>query len=124
MLYAYVVPDDGKVTRELSALRNFLLLALGVQLFAPVNTVALRFNYYYIIFIPLLLPKVMESARDSLLVPVRLGKKSFKIGFSNMKLWVNISRIVIVVFFAAYFFFDAYTGDDILKIFPYEPCWI
>ena len=124
LLYASVVPDEGKLTRELSALRNFLLLALGVQLFAPVNTVAMRFNYYYIIFIPLLLPKVMESARDSLLVPVRLGKKSFKIGFSNMKLWVNISRIVIVVFFAAYFFFDAYTGDDILKIFPYEPCWI
>ena len=82
-----------------------MVLATCIQFFASLNTVAMRMNYYFIPLVPLLISKVYYSANEK-----------------NKKL-ITTANIVMVVFFFGYFFYTAYTGSDILHIFPYKAFW-
>jgi hypothetical protein len=103
-VFAFLIPDESKLNEEIIGLRNFLLLALVIQMFAPLHTLAMRMNYYYIIFIPLLLPKIIEY---------------------RSKRWNQVAllgRHVMVIFFLVYFFANAYRGSN-LHVFPYHFFW-
>lgn len=103
-LFAFIVPDESKMDKETIGLRNFLLLSLVIQMFAPLHNLAMRMNYYYIIFIPLLLPKIIEYKR---------GK---------WKQVAVVGRYIMVIFFFVYFFINAYIGSN-LHVFPYHFFW-
>ncbi len=103
-VFSFLVPDEDLIDEETIGLRNFLLLSLFIQLFAPLHTLAMRMNYYYIIFIPLLLPKIIKA-------------KSVR--------WKQVAiagRHVMVVFFLLYFFVSA-SGEGVLDVFPYHFFW-
>lgn len=103
--YSFIIPDEGSLDKTGKGLRNLLLFSLVLQLFAPVHNTAMRMNYYYLVFIPLLLPRVMESRKDR---------------------WANItelSKFVILLFFTVYFFYYAYTSTGSLHVFPYHFFW-
>ncbi len=104
-VFSFLIPDEKSLDSETIGLRNFLLLSLSVQLFAPLHVLAMRMNYYYIMFIPLLLPKIIAN---------------------RSKAWDQvaiIARYVMVAFFVVYFFFSAYTSDVNLNVFPYHFFW-
>lgn len=103
-IFAYVIPDEKKLDQETIALRNILLIALAIQLFAPLHTLAMRMNYYFIIFIPLLMPKIVEAR----------SKKYAEIG--------RFGRHVMVLFFLAYFFLVTASSGS-LHVFPYHFFW-
>lgn len=103
-VFSFIIPDESHLDKETVGLRNFLLLALMIQMFAPLHTIAMRMNYYYIIFIPLLLPKIIAE---------------------RSKRWnqvATLSRHVMLIFFLVYFFMNAY-GDGGLHVFPYHFFW-
>lgn len=103
-VFAFIIPDDSLLDEETIGLRNFLLLSLFIQMFAPLHMLAMRMNYYYIIFIPLLLPKIIQT-------------KSVR--------WRQVAiagRYVMVVFFLLYFFVSA-SGEGALDVFPYHFFW-
>lgn len=103
-VFAFLIPDESRLDAETIGLRNFLLLALVIQMFAPLHVLAMRMNYYYIIFIPLLLPKIIQC---------------------RSKRWNQVAvlgRHVMVVFFLLYFFVNAYRGGS-LNVFPYHFFW-
>lgn len=103
-VFAFLIPDESQLDAETIGLRNFLLLSLVIQMFAPLHTLAMRMNYYYIIFIPLLLPKIIEC---------------------RSKRWNQVAvlgRHVMVVFFLLYFFITAH-GGGALHVFPYHFFW-
>ena len=103
-VFSFLVPDEAKMDREIIGLRNFLLFALILQMFAPLHSLAMRMNYYYIIFIPLLLPKIIEYRNNR---------------------WTQVAmagRHIMIAFFAGYFFFNAYSGGS-LNVFPYHFFW-
>lgn len=103
-VFAFLIPDESRLDEETIGLRNFLLLALVIQMFAPLHMLAMRMNYYYIIFIPLLLPKIIQH---------------------RSKRWNQVAvlgRHVMVVFFLVYFFINAYRGGS-LHVFPYHFFW-
>lgn len=103
-VFAFLIPDESQLDAETIGLRNFLLLSLVIQMFAPLHTLAMRMNYYYIIFIPLLLPKIIECRR---------------------KRWNQVAvlgRHVMVLFFLLYFFITAHNGGA-LHVFPYHFFW-
>ena len=104
-IFVFLIPDEHLFDAETMGLRNFMLLSVALQMFAPLHMLAMRMNYYYIIFIPLLFPKIME-ARSSCLT-------------QN----VIVSRHVMVIFFLVYFFYNAYTGAGNLDVFPYRFFW-
>ena len=104
-VFAFAIPDETLLDDETIGLRNFLLMAVALQMFAPLHTIAMRMNYYYIIFIPLLLPKIIEA---------------------RSKTWSQVAimgRHVMVGFFLVYFFYNAYTGTNNLHVFPYHFFW-
>ena len=101
----FVIPDSGKMDADTSAMRNILLFVVALQCFAPVNTVAMRMNYYFITFVPVLMTRVLS--RSSV----------------RMEEIVKLADVVLTVFFTVYFFYNAYTGADILHVFPYVPFW-
>ena len=103
-LFSFLIPNDEDIDRETIGLRNFLLLSLALQMFAPLHTLAMRMNYYYIIFIPLLIPKIIAC---------------------RSKRWNQVAlaaRHVMVVFFMLYFFVNASSGGA-LNVFPYHFFW-
>ena len=97
--------DDSVADKEVLGLRNVMVLATCIQFFASLNTVAMRVNYYFIPLIPLLISKVYYRANEE-----------------NKKV-VTAANIIMIVFFFGYFFYTAYTGSDILQIFPYKAFW-
>ncbi len=103
-VYSFVVVDDKALDGETIGLRNFLLLAVVLQMFAPLHSLAMRMNYYYIIFIPLLLPRIIN--RSSI----------------QWEKIVVASRYIMVLYFLFYFFDHAPSGN-ILDTFPYKFFW-
>lgn len=104
LVFSYIVPDEKRIDEETIGLRNMLLLSFVIQMFAPLHNLAMRMNYYYIIFIPLLLPKIIEV---------------------RSKRWNQVAilaRHIMVVFFFLYFFYNANTGEN-LQVFPYHFFW-
>ena len=104
-VFVFLIPEESLLDEETVGLRNFLLLSLIVQMFAPLHAIAMRMSYYYIIFIPLLIPKIIKF---------------------RSKRWEQVAvlgRHIMVVFFLAYFFFSAYTKDNNLNVFPYHFFW-
>ena len=104
-VFAFLIPDESRMDRETIGLRNFLLFALVLQMFAPLHSLAMRMNYYYIIFIPLLIPKII-SCRNA-----RWGQVAV------------VARHIMVGFFLVYFFLNAYTSKSNLNVFPYRFFW-
>ncbi len=100
-VYSFVIPDGKQMDDDTYALRNMLILAVFLQCFAPVHTLAMRVNYYFLLFIPILIPKIARRAK-----PVW----SFA---------ARVSVIVMVVFFTILFFLQGHLGDDDLNVFPY-----
>lgn len=103
-VFAFIIPDEQCIDNETIGLRNFLLFSLVIQMFAPLHMLAMRMNYYYIIFIPLLIPKIIELRSER---------------------WEQVAvfgRNIMVVFFFAYFFISARGGGN-LHVFPYHFFW-
>ena len=105
VIFAFVAIDEKSLTREEIGLRNILVICLIFQLFAPVNMVVMRMNYYYIIFVPIALSKLMQKPRKGLEQVVKLAS------------------VIITIFFLVYFVNDGLNGEDMLQIFPYKFCW-
>lgn len=103
-VFVFFIPDESILDKETIGLRNFLLFSLILQMFAPLHTLAMRMNYYYIIFIPLLIPKIIECKSER---------------WSQVAV---IGRYVMVLFFLVYFFVNANSGGN-LNVFPYYFFW-
>jgi hypothetical protein len=104
-VFSFVILDEEKANKDVVGLRNILLLATVIQFFALINTVAMRMNYYFVIFIPLFLPMLVKNT---------------KVKYARI---VEIAHIVMCIFFIGYYFVDAYTGYDMLQLYPYIPYW-
>lgn len=104
-VYSFLIPDEQKMDKNTIALRNILLFSICVQCFAPIHSLAMRMNYYFLLFIPILIPKIIKYRKDGLLK------------LTNVSVWI------ITVAFIGIFFYKAYFGEDILQIFPYVPYW-
>lgn len=102
---AFVIPNESRLDAETVGLRNFLLLTFVLQMFAPLHTIAMRMNYYYIIFIPILLPKIIEYRNE------------------RWKQVAIVGRHVMVIFFLIYFFFSKANNGGNLHVFPYHFFW-
>ena len=103
-VFCFLIPDERKLDDETIGLRNFLLLTFALQMFAPLHMLAMRMGYYYMIFIPLLLPRVIECRSRR---------------WSQVAIW---GRHVMVTFFLLYFFVSASAGGS-LHVFPYHFFW-
>lgn len=103
-VFSFVIPDENKMDESIKGLRNILLLCLVIQMFAPLHSLAMRFNYYFMILIPLLIPKIITSSS------IRWKQ------VSDFSVWV------MTLFFIIYFLINAPITNS-LDIFPYQFFW-
>ncbi|MBQ7345277.1 MAG: EpsG family protein [Oscillospiraceae bacterium] len=112
---AYVLPNEDRMDKETLALRNFLLITVALQCFAPINALAMRMNYYYIIFIPILIPRVLKYSEE------RFGSTQRR---GSVVWWVEMG---ITALFLLYYLYTTYvscqTGSSALDTYPYVPFW-
>ena len=105
LIFSFVLPENDMMDKEKIGLRNLLFLRTILQIFAGINSVAMRLNYYYLIFIPLLIPRVINN----------VSEKNRKPAY--------FSYLIMVGFFTFWYFYRAYTTADILRVYPYYPMW-
>jgi len=105
VLLSYIAPAEENMDKNTIGLRNLGVLSLVIQIFALASPVAMRMNYYFMMFYPILLPKVIKRALPR-----------------NMQVYQLVGVVVML-----YFFFDyisgMYTGADILQLYPYKAFW-
>lgn len=102
--YCFVIPNEATLDADTIGMRNFLLFSTVLQMFAPLHTLAMRMNYYYIIFIPLLIPKIISRSSN------------------RLKQVTVVSRYCMIIFFIIYFFINA-PKSNVLNTFPYHFFW-
>lgn len=104
-IYASLIPDNEKMDDDVLGLRNLLFLSTCLQCFAPVNNIAMRMNYYFLILVPITISKI----------PTRSKTQHHQVAY--------LSNIIMCMFFVVYYFYGATTGSDIMQIYPYVPFW-
>lgn len=102
--FSFIIPDESLLDDDTIGMRNFLLLTVMLQMFAPLHTIAMRMNYYYLAFIPLVIPRIIECRS------VRWNQIAI------------IARYVFIIYFCFYFFFTVYQKNDLMT-FPYRFFW-
>ena len=106
---AFFFPDEETMDDEAKGLRNFMLMTLLLQCFAPVHSLAMRMNYYFIIFVPIIVPKMLKHSK------------------AHIKDVAHVAKLVMIGFFVAYYLFTTYqscqTGQSSLNTYPYVPFW-
>ena len=108
LVFSYIVPDEKKMTNDEIGLRNFLMLATALQSFASLNNLAMRMNYFYIVFIPCAMCKFIE-------IPKRK--------FARVAI---LSKCILCIFFTLYFIYTIMAANgtrNLLGIVPYESVW-
>jgi len=103
-LYAFYAPNEDLVDADTRGLRNLLVLVIFIQTFASISLLAMRLNYYFLVLIPLLIPKVSH----------RITRMDFR--------YVQLIRIGIAAFFILYYFIKIHTQDS-FGTFPYAFFW-
>ena len=103
--YSYFMVDDKALDQDTLGLRNILLLSVVIQIFAMLHPLSMRMNYYFLVFIPILIPKIATQC-----------KKEFNIV-------AKISVAVMICYFFYYFTNNMIIDNDDLNIFPYISFW-
>ena len=104
-VYSYLIPDDAKIDQDVIGLRNILLLSIVIQFFAILHPLSMRMNYYFLPFVPILIPKIAKRS---------------KMRFRQIS---KLSVVVMTVFFLCYFVNLVVNDIDSLNIYPYIPYW-
>lgn len=103
-IFAYMIPEESELDPDTVGMRNFLIFSVALQMFAPLHTLAMRMNYYYIAFIPLLIPRIIKCSSH------------------RWKSVACIARYGMIAFFIVYFF-TRVAADNVLDSFPYRFLW-
>lgn len=104
-IYSYVLTDENLMDKDTMAMRNILLLSIVIQIFAMLHPLSMRMNYYFLIFVPILIPKIAARSKVQY---VQIAK---------------LSKIIMTAYFVYYFINKVIKDIDPLHIFPYIPFW-
>ncbi len=105
LLLSFLIPFETSLDDETRGMRNLLSIAVLIQLFSSVHPLSMRMNYYFILFIPLFMGRVLSvegRMAASLASALRLSMAAFFVVF-------YIARIMV---------------SDSLAIYPYRPFWL
>ena len=104
LIYSFIVPNEENVDEVTNGCRNMLALAVFIQMFSTISVITMRMNYYFLIFLPVLIPRITNRWK------------------SADQFIRNAVNIVMIAFFLLYYFIKAYSVDS-MNIYPYIPFW-
>lgn len=97
--------NDTLLDQEDIGYRNILFMIVCIQSFVPLSTIVMRLNYYFMIFLPVIIPRMLKKAS--------LKYTEF----------VPIITSVLFAFCYIYYILNANLDADILQVYPYVPFW-
>lgn len=103
--YTFLIPDNYRITSEILGLRNVFVLMTLIQGFAPINPLAMRMNYYFIMLFPIIIPKIMNVSKEK---------------YVNL---VQFSKWAMLIFLTFMFFYNGHTREFTMGVFPYVAFW-
>jgi hypothetical protein len=101
LMLAYIFGDKNSNNLNFNAYKNYMLMAIIVQIFASESMIITRAGYYYFMFITLLIPDVINVQRD---IKIRIVT-------------------VFVLILSLLYFFQTTTGNGYLNVSPYYFYW-
>lgn len=104
-IYTWVIPGSTQLGDDLVGLRNLLMVATCIQSFASLHVIAMRYNFYFLLLIPILIPKIANRAA------------------AQYKQIAQLSVFVLAIMLIIYFYANLFFGKDILWLYPYIPFW-
>ena len=104
-IYSYVIPEEKRLDDDTIALRNILMASVVIQFFAMLHPLAMRFNFYFLLYIPVLIPRIADRSKK------------------RCKQIADLSLAIMTAFFLCYFIVNGIRDKDSLNIFPYIPFW-
>ena len=104
-IYSYVIPEEQLLDHDTIAMRNLLLCSITLQFFAMLHPLAMRFNYYILLFVPILIPRIANRSKE------------------RYRQIAKLSEVVMVAYFIYYFIMNGIHDNDTLMVFPYIPFW-
>ncbi len=104
LAFCFILVPESKVDEQYIGMRNYLILIIFIQCFAPIHHLVMRLSYYYLLFVPVLISETID----------RSSKKYRQIA--------EFASVVFIVFFTLYFFTLGVDADK-LNIIPYIPFW-
>lgn len=102
--FSVIIPDEMKMDKEAMGIRNLLMLSVVVQVFASLNPMAMRMNYYFLVFLPLAIPMAISRTR------IRYRQIA------------KVAKYVMIGFFLLQFFISSPKTNS-LDTFPYHFFW-
>lgn len=99
-MISFALPASELLNDNDIGLRNILVLASVLQIFAGVHSIAMRMNYYFLLFVPIAVARCLKKC-------------------DRNKKFADLALISCICFMSVYFFYHAYTDEDILQVFPY-----
>ena len=102
--YAFCVIDEEKMSIKQKGFRNTLVVMTIIQGFAPIHSIAMRFNLYFIMLLPVIIPELITTPKK--------GNENF----AQLFKWFTISFLVF------FFFYRAEPGGG-LNAIPYKAFW-
>lgn len=106
LAYSFVALDERKMNPEDLGLRNILFLMTLIQCFAPIHSLAMRMNYYFIMFFPIIFPKLLNRSKD------------------EFNIFSQYLKCFMVIFLTLFFLFGVCNTDrDVLHLYPYAVYW-
>ena len=106
LVFSFIVCDEKKMTPDVLGVRNVLVLMTLIQGFAPIHTLAMRMNYYFIMLFPIIIPKLINRPKD---------------GFENVAQYTKWSLSVFLFLF--YLFIACNVTRNGVHIYPYRFLW-
>lgn len=101
LVLAYVFGSKDKQNLNFNAYKNYMLVAILVQILASQSNTIMRVGYYYYMFITLLIPEVIKNQKDEKIRILAVG----------------------VLIVALLYFFQVTTGSGYLNVSPYHFYW-
>lgn len=101
LVLSYIFGSRDKKDSNFNSYKNYMLVAIFIQIFASQSNIIMRAGYYYYIFITLLIPEVIKNQKD------------YKIKI------IAVSVLIV----ALLYFFQVTTGNGYLNVSPYYFYW-
>jgi hypothetical protein len=63
LFFCFIIPDAKGLSQDDLGMRNYLVFCVFIQIFSSVSYLVMRFSLYYLLFMPILIPRIIKKSR-------------------------------------------------------------
>lgn len=83
LLFCLIIPDTRGLSQDDLGMQNYLIFCVFIQIFSSVSYLVMRFSLYYLLFMPILIPRIIKKSRHN----YKVAKSTEIILFVLLNIW-------------------------------------